>query len=160
MSRRIYELSREVVAFQRATKPLDSMLSDLRAGFEDRHVDVELQRLLRDVQDHVIRIVERVDSFRTLLQNALTVHTALVGQQQNEEMRSLTQTSLNQNEEVKRISSWAAILFAPTLVGTIYGMNFEDMPELRWSFGYPLALLAMLAMGVVLYLVFKRKRWL
>ena len=160
VSRRIYELSREVVAFQRATKPLDSMLSDLRAGFEDRHVDVELQRLLRDVQDHVIRIVERVDSFRTLLQNALTVHTALVGQQQNEEMRSLTQTSLNQNEEVKRISSWAAILFAPTLVGTIYGMNFEDMPELRWSFGYPLALLAMLAMGVVLYLVFKRKRWL
>jgi magnesium transporter len=160
VSRRIYELTREVVAFQRATKPLDAMLSDLRAGFEDRHVDVELQRLLRDVQDHVIRIAERVDSFRTLLQNALTVHTALVGQQQNEEMRSLTQTSLNQNEEVKRISSWAAILFAPTLVGTIYGMNFEDMPELRWSFGYPLALLAMLAMGVVLYLVFKRKRWL
>ena len=160
VSRRIYELTREVVAFQRATQPLDGMLSDLRAGFEDRHVDVELQRLLRDVQDHVIRIVERVDSFRTLLQNALTVHTALVGQQQNEEMRSLTQTSLHQNEEVKRISSWAAILFAPTLVGTIYGMNFEDMPELRWSFGYPLALLAMLAMGVVLYLVFRRKHWL
>ena len=160
VSRRIYELSREVVAFQRATKPLDSMLTDLRSGFEDREVDVELQRLLRDVQDHVIRIVERVDSFRTLLQNALTVHTALVGQQQNEEMRSLTQTSLNQNEEVKRISSWAAILFAPTLVGTIYGMNFEHMPELRWSIGYPLALLAMVVMGVVLYLVFKRKRWL
>jgi magnesium transporter len=160
VSRRIYELTREVVAFQRATKPLDAMLGELTAGFERRQVDVELQRLLRDVQDHVIRVVERADSFRTLLQNALTVHTALVGQQQNEEMRSLTQTSLNQNEEVKRISGWAAILFAPTLVGTIYGMNFENMPELRWHYGYPLALLAMLAMGVVLYLVFKRKRWL
>ena len=160
VSRRIYELTREVIAFQRATRPLDAMLGDLRASFEQRQVDVELQRLLRDVQDHVIRVVDRADAFRVLLQNALTVHTALVGQQQNEEMRSLTQTSLQQNEEVKRISGWAAILFAPTLVGTIYGMNFEDMPELRWRFGYPAALLAMLVMGIVLYLVFRRKRWL
>ncbi|MFL6028163.1 MAG: magnesium and cobalt transport protein CorA [Friedmanniella sp.] len=160
VSRRIYQLTREVVAFQRATKPLDAMLTALKAELDHRGGDLELQRLLRDVQDHVLRIVERVDSFRTLLQNALTVHTALVGQQQNEEMRSLTQTSLDQNEQVKRISSWAAILFAPTLVGTIYGMNFEHMPELHWSHGYPLALAAMVGMGVVLYLVFKHKRWL
>jgi magnesium transporter len=160
VSRRIYQLTREVVAFQRATKPLDAMLTALKAELDHRGGDLELQRLLRDVQDHVLRIVERVDSFRTLLQNALTVHTALVGQQQNEEMRSLTQTSLDQNEQVKRISSWAAILFAPTLVGTIYGMNFEHMPELHWSYGYPLALAAMVGMGVVLYLVFKHKRWL
>jgi magnesium transporter len=160
VSRRIYELTREVVAFQRATKPLDAMLTALKTELDRRGVDLELQRLLRDVQDHVIRIVERVDSFRTLLQNALTVHTALVGQQQNEEMRSLTQTSLDQNEQVKRISSWAAILFGPTLVGTIYGMNFEHMPELQWRYGYPLALLAMVGLGLVLYLVFKRKRWL
>jgi magnesium transporter len=160
VSRRIYELTREVVAFQRATKPLDAMLSALKTELDHRGVDLELQRLLRDVQDHVLRIVERVDSFRTLLQNALTVHTALVGQQQNEEMRSLTQTSLEQNEQVKRISSWAAILFGPTLVGTIYGMNFQHMPELGWRYGYPLALLAMLVLGLVLYLVFKRKRWL
>ena len=160
VSRRIYELTREVVAFQRATKPLDAMLTALKGELEQRGVDLELQRLLRDVQDHVLRIVDRADAFRTLLQNALTVHTALVGQRQNEEMRSLTQTSLDQNEQVKRISGWAAILFAPTLVGTIYGMNFVDMPELRWSYGYPLALLAMLVMGTVLYLVFKRKHWL
>jgi magnesium transporter len=160
VSRRIYQLTREVVAFQRATKPLDAMLTALKAELDHRGGDLELQRLLRDVQDHVLRIVERVDSFRTLLQNALTVHAALVGQQQNEEMRSLTQTSLDQNEQVKRISSWAAILFAPTLVGTIYGMNFEHMPELHWSYGYPLALAAMVGMGVVLYLVFKHKRWL
>jgi magnesium transporter len=160
VSRRIYELTREVVAFQRATKPLDAMLTALKSELDHRGVDLELQRLLRDVQDHVIRIVERADSFRTLLQNALTVHTALVGQRQNEEMRSLTQTSLDQNEQVKRISSWAAILFGPTLVGTIYGMNFQHMPELQWRYGYPLALLAMVVLGLVFYLVFKHKRWL
>ena len=160
VSRRIYELSREVVAFQRATRPLLEMLTSLKGGFAQREVDVELQRLLRDVADHVIRIAERADGFRTLLQNALTVHSTLVGQQQNEEMRALTQTSLNQNEEVKRISGWAAILFAPSLVGGIYGMNFDHMPELHWRLGYPLALFAMLALAVGLYLVFKHKRWL
>ena len=66
-------------------------------------MDRELQRYLRDVKDHVIRIVERVDSFRTLLQNALTVHSTLVSQQQNDEMRSQTETSVAQNEEVKKI---------------------------------------------------------
>jgi magnesium transporter len=160
VSRRIYELSREVVAFQRATKPLLEMLAALRGSFAQPDVDVELQRRLRDVADHVIRIAERADGFRTLLQNALTVHSTLVAQQQNEEMRALTQTSLNQGEEVKRISGWAAILFAPTLVGGIYGMNFDHMPELHWRYGYPLALLAMLALALGLYLVFKHKHWL
>jgi magnesium transporter len=160
VSRRIYELSREVIEFQRATRPLLVMLASLEAGFEKYQVDLELQRSLRDVQDHAIRIVERADSFRALLQNALTVHTTLVGQQQNEEMRSLTEASLAQNEEVKRISSWAAILFAPTLVGTIYGMNFDHMPELHWLFGYPLALGLMLVTSVTLYVVFRRRGWL
>ena len=119
------------------------MLAALEAGFDKYKVDLELQRNLRDVHDHAIRVVERADSFRVLLQNALTVHTTLVGQQQNDEMRSLTEASLAQNEEVKRISSWAAILFAPTLVGTIYGMNFTHMPELHWTVGYPLAVALM-----------------
>ena len=66
----------------------------------------------------------------------------------------------DQNDQVKKISSWAAILFAPTLVGTIYGMNFDNMPELHWTFGYPLAVAAMVAMGGVLYSVFRRKGWL
>jgi Mg2+ and Co2+ transporter CorA len=101
-----------------------------------------------------------VTSFRALLQNALTVHATLVGQRQNDEMRALTEASLLQNEEVKKISAWAAILFAPTLVGTIYGMNFTHMPELHWAAGYPLALALMLATSVTLYLVFKRRGWL
>jgi magnesium transporter len=160
VSRRIYELSREVIEFQRATTPLVDMLGSLEAGFEKYQVNLELQRSLRDVQDHAIRVVERAAAFRALLQNALTVNSTLVGQQQNEEMRSLTETSLAQNEEVKKISAWAAILFAPTLVGTIYGMNFTHMPELHWQFGYPLALALMVVTSVTLYLVFKRRSWL
>jgi magnesium transporter len=160
VSRRIYELSREVIEFQRATHPLLNMLVALEAGFDKYKVDLELQRNLRDVHDHAIRVVERADSFRVLLQNALSVHTTLIGQKQNDEMRSLTEASLAQNEEVKRISSWAAILFAPTLVGTIYGMNFTHMPELHWAAGYPLAIALMVATSVTLYLVFKRRGWL
>jgi magnesium transporter len=160
VSRRIYELSREVIDFQRATHPLLDMLTALEAGFDKYGVNVELQRNLRDVHDHAIRVVERADSFRMLLQNALSVQTTLVGQQQNDEMRSLTEASLAQNEEVKRISSWAAILFAPTLVGTIYGMNFDHMPELHWIASYPLAIALMIATSATLYLVFKRRGWL
>jgi len=160
VSRRIYALISEVIEFQRTTRPLLDIMSALKLGFEKYNVDIELQRNLRDVHDHVIRIVDRADSYRALLQNALAVHATLVAQRQNEEMRHLTEASLGQSEEVKRISSWAAILFAPTLVGTIYGMNFEYMPELGWRLGYPLALLAMLATGVILYLIFKNRRWL
>ncbi|HEY5882230.1 MAG TPA: magnesium and cobalt transport protein CorA [Nakamurella sp.] len=160
VARRIYELFREVIEFQRATQPLPGMLAALTRGFEKYGVDAELQRYLRDVADHVIRVVERGDAFRQLLQNALTVNATLVTQQQNAEMQSLTEASLAQNEEVKKISAWAAILFAPTLVGTIYGMNFENMPELGWALGYPLALVLMIAMGVILYLIFKHRRWL
>ena len=160
VSRRIYELSREVIEFQRATHPLLDMLTALERGFDKYEVEIELQRALRDVHDHTMRVIERADSFRALLQSALTVHATLVGQQQSDEMRHLTEASLAQNEEVKKISAWAAILFAPTLVGTIYGMNFDHMPELAWKFGYPLSVLAMAVTGVGLYTIFKRRRWL
>jgi magnesium transporter len=153
VSRRIYELSREVIEFQRATQPLVGMLQALAAGFVTYGTGEELQRYLRDVDDHTQRIVGQVDRFRELLQNILTVNSTLVGQR-------LTETSLVQNEEVKRISSWAAILFAPTLVGTIYGMNFRHIPELQWQLGYPYALLLMVLMGIGLYLIFKRRGWL
>ena len=75
-------------------------------------------------------------------------------------MRLLTESSFAQNEQVKRISSWAAILFAPTLIASIYGMNFRIMPELEWDFGYPMALGLMVGMGVVLYLAFKHNKWI
>ena len=88
-----------------------------------------------------------------LLQNILSVHLTL-------ETKALNEVAVRQNEQVQKISGWAAILFAPTLVGTIYGMNFDNMPELDWRFGYPLALALMLAVSLVLYAIFKRRRWI
>ncbi|MCL6671608.1 MULTISPECIES: magnesium and cobalt transport protein CorA [Streptomyces] len=160
VSRRIYELSREMVEFQRATRPLVGMLHGLMAGFAKYETDEELQRYLRDVADHVTHTSERVDGFRQALTEILTVNATLVTQQQNAEMRALAEAGFEQNEEIKRISSWAAILFAPTLVGTIYGMNFRHMPELSWSFGYPFAIGLMGVICGGLYVIFKRRDWL
>ena len=86
-----------------------------------------------------------MEGFRLQLRDILTVNATLVAQRQNEEIRELTEASIAQGEEVKKISAWAAILFAPTLVGTVYGMNFDAMPELHWHLGYPFALLLMVA---------------
>ncbi|HEX5331920.1 MAG TPA: magnesium and cobalt transport protein CorA [Cellulomonas sp.] len=160
VSRRIYELSREVVEFQRAVHPLSGILAGLIAGFAKYAVEEELQRYLRDVADHVTHITERIEGFRTALREILTVNATLVAQRQNEEMKSLSEASNAQNEEVKKISAWAAILFAPTLVGTVYGMNFDHMPELHWALGYPLALTLMGLVSVVLYRIFRRRRWI
>ena len=160
VSRRIYELSRQVIMFQRATAPLIGILQSLMAETPDHQPLPELQDHYRDVLDHVLRLSERIAAFRALLQNALAVNAALVAQRQNDEMRLLTESSIAQNEQVKRISSWAAILFAPTLIGTIYGMNFRSMPELDWVFGYPMALGLMIGMGVALYWTFKRNKWI
>ncbi|MFD7978464.1 magnesium and cobalt transport protein CorA [Streptomyces sp. NPDC059071] len=160
VSRRIYELSREMVEFQRATRPLVGMLHGLMAGFAKYGTDEELQRYLRDVADHVTHTSERVDGFRQALTEILTVNATLVTQQQNAEMRALAEAGFEQNEEIKKISSWAAILFAPTLVGTIYGMNFDNMPELHWAGGYPFAILLMAVVCTSLYVIFKRRDWL
>ncbi|MCI4656784.1 magnesium and cobalt transport protein CorA [Cryobacterium algoricola] len=160
VARRIYDLSREVIEFQRATQPLIGMLEALKRGFAKYNVEAELHHHLDDVLDHVLRINERGATFRQILDNALIVHSTLVTQRQNDETRRLSETSLAQSEEVKKISSWAAILFAPTLVGTVYGMNFENMPELHWEYGYPFALGLMVAGGFVLWRVFKKNNWL
>jgi magnesium transporter len=153
VSRRIYELAREVIQFQRAIHPLPDMMHQLKRGFGKYGVETELQHSLRDVEDHVERVISRADSFRDLLQNALTLDGTLTANRQNE-------ASAEQNEQVKKISSWAAILFAPSFVAGIYGMNFDHMPELHWAFGYPLALVLMVAVAALMYVVFKRKGWL
>ncbi|MGZ4605627.1 MAG: magnesium and cobalt transport protein CorA [Blastococcus sp.] len=160
VSRRIYELSQEVLDFQRAAQPLSGILAAIMAGFDKYGVDEELRSYLRDVTDHVVQVNERVEGFRVQLRDILTVNATLVAQRQNDEIRELTETSLAQGEEVKKISAWAAILFAPTLVGTVYGMNFDNMPELHWHLGYPLALVLMVLVSVVLYGVFKRRDWI
>ncbi len=158
--RRIYSLSREVIEFQRATTPLIAMLEGFDANSPKYGADEELQRYLRDVADHAITVTERVAGFRQMLQDILIVNSTLVSQAQNEEMTKLTEASIAQGDEVKKISAWAAILFAPTLVGTIYGMNFDHMPELHWVLGYPLAIVLMGVVCATLYIVFKRRDWL
>ncbi len=160
VSRRIYELSGEVIEFQRSTRPLHDMLEALVAGFDKYGTNEELQRYLRDVQDHATTAAERVAGFRQNLSDILTVNTTLVNQAQNEEIKRLTQASYRQNEEVKRISAWAAIIFAPTLIGTIYGMNFPNIPELSWAWGYPFALALMAVTSVVLWFIFRARGWL
>lgn len=160
VARRIFGLTREVVDFQRAVGPLIPILERLQGDAQSFGIDLEIKRAFRDVHDHAIRIVERSASFRTILENALMLHSTLVTQRQNDAMAEMTEFSLTQNEQVKKVSGWAAILFAPTLVGTIYGMNFDHMPELHWTFGYPMALGLMAATSVTLYAVFKRKGWL
>jgi magnesium transporter len=170
VSRRIYQLSREVIDFERAVQPLTEVLAEVRRHVQrdgregqqgrDGRNALELARLLRDVADHATQVCERVEGFRQLLGNILQVNAALVAQRQNEEMTRLTEASYQQNEQVKRISSIAAILFTPTLVASIYGMNFQHMPELAWTWGYPMALGLMVLLMVVLWLVFRFRGWL
>ena len=125
------------------------------------------ERLARDIIDQFERVRSVADSEKEYLQGViefyqtfLTINAALVGQAQNVEVQRLTEASYSQNEEIKKISAWAAIFFAPTLIGTIYGMNFDRIPELHWRFGYPFALLLMVLMSVALYVMFRRQRWL
>ena len=143
VSRRTYELIREVIEFRRATEPLTEMLDRL---IRDATADEEERRYLRDVHDHAVRVRDQAAGFHELLRNILSVNLAI--------------ETNRQNEEVKKISAWAAILFAPTLVGTIYGMNFDHMPELGWLLGYPFALGLMASVSTALYVLFKRRGWI
>ena len=146
VTERIYRLSQEVIDLQHATSSLQDVLVALRDGFECYGIPEQLRAYLQDVDDHLTRVSTRVLELREALSQILSVNATLVAQRQNEDM--------------KKISGWAAILFAPTLIGAVYGMNFDIMPELHWRFGYPLAIAAMLGLAVTLYVVFKRKRWM
>ncbi|NKE09997.1 MULTISPECIES: magnesium and cobalt transport protein CorA [Kocuria] len=153
VSQRIYELARQVNIFHRAVAPLTLLADQFEAGFNKWHTDQELQHMLRDVRDHVLVVNSRVESFRAQLNDAMQLDATLTAARQNDAAMEL-------NEQTKKISAWAAILFAPSMIGSIYGMNFQHMPELSWEYGYAYSLVLMLAVGVVLYVVFKRKDWL
>nr|WP_255459746.1 magnesium and cobalt transport protein CorA [Micrococcus sp. TA1] len=153
VSRRIYQLSREVVNFQRAIRSLPYMLDNMIENLETDPSKVEVVRKLRDVQDHTEQLNDRVMAMRTMLEHALELDSTLTS-------KKLAEESVRQNDQVKKISSWAAIIFAPQLIGSIYGMNFDRMPELHWAWGYPFALGLMLAIAVVLYVLFRRNDWL
>jgi magnesium transporter len=144
-TQRIYSLKREVLELYDAVAPLNEPLDRLER-FDFPRIPNELRPYFRDVSDHVIRYVREVDAFRELLTSILAAN--------------LTQASVRQNEDVRRISAWAAIAAVPTLIAGIYGMNFEHMPELGWTFGYPLALAVMGLVCIALYRNFKRAGWL
>jgi magnesium transporter len=144
-TQRIYSLKREVLELYDAVAPLSEPLDRLeRVDFP--LIPKELRPYFRDVRDHVLRSVREVDGFRELLTSILAAN--------------LTQASVRQNEDVRKISAWAAIAAVPTLITGIYGMNFEHMPELGWTFGYPLALAVMALVCIALYRNFKRAGWL
>ena len=145
VSQRIYELSRELVQFQRATSPLARALE--RGAERNEHdIDPELRSYLRELHDRVLRVEEPTEGFRDMLSDILVVNLTLIG--------------VRQNDQTKKISAWAAILIVPTLITGIYGMNFDYMPELHWTFGYPLALALMVLISIGLYAVFRHVRWL
>jgi len=142
----IYDLKREIAEARRALSPVTSVLPELIAEAEEAPGRRLSQPWLRRAEAWVDRLDKHLDGYDDLLSDMLSVH--------------LSQVSVRQNEDVRKISSWAAIAAAPTLVASIYGMNFEHMPELDWTYGYPLAILAMGAVCVTLYRLFRRSGWL
>lgn len=142
---RIYKLEREVLDFYRAVGPLAEAIDEIARGrFES--IPTPLHEYFRDVHDHLQRVEGRITGFRELLGSALHAN--------------LTQVSVRQNEDMRKISAWVAILAVPTMVAGIYGMNFDQMPELRWRFGYPAVLILIAVVCALLYRRFKRAGWL
>jgi magnesium transporter len=142
---RIYRLQREVLQFRKASAPLVEPIARLADG---KYVQIHPEMLdyFRDVNDHLIRARDQLDAMRDLLAGSLQAN--------------LSQVGVRQNEDLRRISAWVAIIAVPTAIAGIYGMNFEHMPELTWDFGYPGALLLMLVICATLYRYFKRVGWL
>ena len=142
---RIYRLLREVLAFRRATAPLVDPIEKLVAGHFEQ-VTAEIRDYFRDVNDHLIRARDQLDGMHDLLTGSLQAN--------------LAQVAVRQNEDMRRISAWVAIVAVPTALAGIYGMNFEHMPELDWTYGYPAVLVLMLVICTSLYFYFRRAGWL
>ncbi|WP_369270006.1 magnesium/cobalt transporter CorA [Streptomyces sp. R11] len=147
---RIYNFKRQIVEFRRATGPLAQPLSRLAGtgllGSRVPFVHDKAQPFFRDVSDHLTRVNESVEGLDRLVSDILSAH--------------LAQTSVRQNDDVRKISAWAAMAAVPTMIAGIYGMNFEHMPELTWRWSYPALIAGMAALEVLLYRLFKRRGWL
>jgi len=145
VAERIFRLERQVLDFQRAVVPLAPAVERLARGDFDI-VTSELREYFRDVDDHLRRVSGRIEGFRDLLFTALQAN--------------LTQVSVRQNEDMRKISAWVAIIAVPTAIAGIYGMNFEFMPELQWRAGYPVVLVVIVVICATLYRRFRRSGWL
>ncbi|WP_369168542.1 magnesium/cobalt transporter CorA [Streptomyces sp. R28] len=142
---RIYQLKRELLELKRAVVPLSRPLEEL-ATRPIRVVEPEIQAYFRDVSDHLLRAKEHIAAFDELLNSILQAH--------------LAQVTVAQNEDMRKITAWAAIVAIPTMVCGLYGMNFDYMPELRWTYGYPLVIGVISVACVALYRGFRRNGWL
>ncbi|MEU4208814.1 magnesium and cobalt transport protein CorA [Streptomyces sp. NPDC026206] len=142
---RIYQLKREVLEFKRAVTPLMRPMQ-LLSERPMRLVEPDIQKYFRDVADHLARVHEQVVSFDDLLNSILQAN--------------LAQASVAQNEDMRKITSWAAIFAVPTMIAGIYGMNFDHMPELHWKYGYPAVMAVTVAICVTIHRGFKRNGWL
>ncbi|MFD9129941.1 magnesium/cobalt transporter CorA [Kitasatospora sp. NPDC059571] len=145
VAERIYGFKRQVVAFRRATAPLQDPATRL-VRTEMPYVPEELRPYLRDVLDHLTKVNEQVDGLDRLLSDILSAN--------------LAQVSVQQNDDMRKISAWAALAAVPTLIAGIYGMNFDHMPELHQVWGYPAAVALMAGVCAVLHRFFKRAGWL
>ncbi len=142
---KLYELKRELTQMRLAVAPLQDVLAQLTRS-QSALIPEEVRLYFRDVQDHVLRVNEYTDTLREMLTTALSVNLSLV--------------TLAQGEIVKRLGAWAALLAAPTLITSWYGMNFEHMPELAGRFAYPILIAGVALACFGLYRLFKRSRWL
>jgi len=142
---RIYRLSRQVLEFRRAVAPLTEMLDRLAAD-SSTATGERLRQRYRELRAHLLHLVELADGLGNLLANVLQAN--------------LTEISVRQNDDMRRISAWVAIWAVPTLLAGIYGMNFRHLPELEWAFGYPLVLAVMVLICLALYRGFRRSGWL
>jgi magnesium transporter len=131
--------------FRRVVGPLREVLNGM-VRRQGSVLDDTVDEHLRDLYDHVVTVYEDIEMTRDLLAGSLEAH--------------LTAVSNRMNEIVLKVSAWAAIIAVPTVIASVYGMNFRHMPELGWSLGYPGALVLMLGAALALYLTFKRKRWI
>ena len=142
---RLYELKRELNKMRMAVAPLQDVLAQLRR-YQGELIPDEVKLYIRDVHDHAVRISDVIDTLREMLGTALSVNLSLV--------------TLAQGETVKRLGAWAALLAAPTLITSWYGMNFTHMPELDQPWAYPAMIIGVGAVCVGLDRLFKRVRWL
>jgi magnesium transporter len=152
-SQTIYRLKREVLEFKRAAVPLAAPLRMLHDGSRSPVPSKEVRLLMRDVADHLLRVIDHVESYDRLLTDVLNAHLAQLSVQQ-------AQISVRQNSDMRKISAWVAIAAVPTMIAGIYGMNFQHMPELSHVWGYPAVLTVMLVACLSLYRAFRRSGWL
>ncbi|HEX7349258.1 MAG TPA: magnesium/cobalt transporter CorA [Rhodanobacteraceae bacterium] len=145
VTRRLYDMQRELLTLKLAATPLQDILGQL-VRLHPEVVRDEVRPYFRDVQDHVTRVSDTINSMREMLGAAMNVNLSLI--------------TVRQNEVVKRLAGWAALLAAPTLVASWYGMNFHDMPELAKPYAYPTIVAITAVVCVTLFVILKRAKWL